>query len=79
MAAYIELTDHHRSKRNREIQDNMNVVRDVCAEMIKEKKERPQSADTPTTDILSAVLSSKTVDFTQSEMVEQLVTFLVAG
>ncbi|KAF2096723.1 cytochrome P450 78A3 [Rhizodiscina lignyota] len=73
------LVVHLPFERNRTLRKNMQTVRDVCAEIIQEKQQKPQADDVPTTDILSAILSSTTVDFTQNEMVEQLVTFLVAG
>lgn len=77
----VYLRHHCRFKRNRNLKEKMGYVREVCASIIKEKQQQqqPQSNDAATTDILSALLSSRTVDFTQTEMVEQLVTFLVAG
>lgn len=71
----------YRAQRNILLKSRTTLIRTVCKKLIEEKKaelEKP-SSDKPANDILTAILSESTVSFTSNEMVEQLVTFLVAG
>lgn len=70
----------HSIKRNRMTKSHVNLIRGSCQEMIREKQlAQKQAAAMPTNDILGALLSSSEVSFTETEMVEQLLTFLAAG
>ncbi|KAJ8127383.1 hypothetical protein O1611_g6254 [Lasiodiplodia mahajangana] len=66
-------------KRNREIRQAAKALRDICRELIRQKKSDLESeiADKTEKDILTIALSYG--GFTEDELVEQLLTFLAAG
>ncbi|KAI0097203.1 cytochrome P450 [Nemania sp. FL0031] len=66
-------------RRNREIRQAGRTLRDICRELIRQKKSDLESeiADKTEKDILTVALSYG--GFTEDELVEQLLTFLAAG
>jgi cytochrome P450 len=64
-------------KRNSDIEDAAQVIRDVCKQEIMEKKKRLQKKDTSDVDILSIALESG--GFTDENLADQMMTFLAAG
>ncbi|KAI1172264.1 cytochrome P450 [Nemania sp. FL0916] len=66
-------------KRNREIGRAAQALREVCRELIRQKKKDLESelADKTEKDILTVALSYG--GFTEDELIEQLLTFLAAG
>ncbi|KAJ5129531.1 uncharacterized protein N7515_005570 [Penicillium bovifimosum] len=65
-------------KRNREIQESGDVIRNVARQMIRQKKAKMQDPNSETgIDIISVALSSGTFD--EENLVDQSMTFLGAG
>jgi cytochrome P450 len=64
-------------KRNGEVEAAAQVIRDVCRDLIKIKKEKLQRKELVDVDILSVALESG--GFSDENLVDQLMTFLAAG
>jgi len=64
-------------KRNGEIEAAAAVIRTVCRQLIREKKEKLEKNQLTDIDILSVALESG--GFTEENLVDQLMTFLAAG
>jgi cytochrome P450 len=65
-------------KRNRQIQESGDVIRNVARQMIRQKKAKMQDSKSETgVDIISVALSSGTFD--EENLVDQSMTFLGAG
>ncbi|KAI0520985.1 cytochrome P450 [Xylaria bambusicola] len=73
MVQYVPL------KRNVELQEAARTLRDICRQLIRQKKSDLESevADKGEKDILTVALNYG--GFTEDELVEQLLTFLAAG
>ncbi|RKF55520.1 Cytochrome P450 monooxygenase FUM15 [Golovinomyces cichoracearum] len=63
--------------RNGEIEAAAAVIRDTCRSMIRLKKEKLQSKQLNDPDILSIALENG--DFTEENLIDQMMTFLAAG
>ncbi|KAJ9259222.1 hypothetical protein DTO195F2_5039 [Paecilomyces variotii] len=67
------------TKRNKDIQDGRQTIRDVARQMIREKREKLKDADSKTgLDIISVAMSGDST-FEEERLVDQLMTFLAAG
>ncbi|KAI1134365.1 cytochrome P450 [Hypoxylon sp. FL0543] len=64
-------------KRNHDINEAARTIRNVCRDLIREKKEKLQRKELKDRDILSVALESGV--FTEDNLVDQLMTFLAAG
>lgn len=64
-------------KRNGDVAEAAKTIRDVCHELIREKKEKLARKELTDVDILSVALESG--GFTDENLVDQLMTFLAAG
>lgn len=64
-------------KRNAELADATNVIRDTCKNLIKTKRQRLADGDAADMDILSIAIESGA--FTDEQLVDQMMTFLAAG
>ncbi|ROW11489.1 hypothetical protein VMCG_01146 [Cytospora schulzeri] len=64
-------------RRNEDIQEAAKIVRNVCFDLIREKKEKLARKELTDVDILSVALESG--GFTEDNLVDQLMTFLAAG
>lgn len=64
-------------QRNREIEVAARTIRNVCHGLIRDKKEKLARRELTDVDILSAALASG--GFADQDLVDQLMTFLVAG
>ncbi|KAL8699633.1 MAG: hypothetical protein Q9201_005887 [Fulgogasparrea decipioides] len=63
-------------KRNREIPEAAQTVRQICRQLIEQKKQKLSSKEAGV-DIITVALSSG--GFTEENLVDQMMTFLVAG
>ncbi|KAK7745019.1 hypothetical protein SLS53_003254 [Cytospora paraplurivora] len=64
-------------RRNGDIREAAGLIRGVCFDLIREKKERLGRGEPAGADILSVALGSG--GFTEANLVDQLMTFLAAG
>ena len=64
-------------KRNGEIEEAVSVIRTVCRQLIREKKEKLDKNQLTDVDILSVALESG--GFTEENLIDQIMTFLAAG
>lgn len=64
-------------QRNKEIKAAARTIRNVCYDLIRDKKEKLARKELRDLDILSAALESG--GFSDQDLVDQLMTFLVAG
>lgn len=64
-------------KRNGEVDEAARTIREVCHELIREKKDKLARKELTDVDILSVALESG--GFTDENLVDQLMTFLAAG
>ncbi|KAI9715409.1 MAG: hypothetical protein M1828_000869 [Chrysothrix sp. TS-e1954] len=64
-------------KRNWDVQAAPNIIRGVCRQMIREKRETMEKGQSTGIDILSVALNSG--GFSDDNLVDQLMTFLAAG
>ena len=64
-------------RRNWDVQAAPNVIRGVCRQMIREKKDSIEKGKSTGVDILSVALNSG--GFSENQLVDQLMTFLAAG
>ncbi|KAI3401919.1 hypothetical protein diail_6478 [Diaporthe ilicicola] len=64
-------------RRNEDVQEAAKVIRTVCFDLIREKKEKLARKELTDVDILSVALESG--GFTENNLVDQLMTFLAAG
>ncbi|KAI0152554.1 cytochrome P450 [Hypoxylon sp. NC0597] len=64
-------------KRNHDINEAAQTIRNVCRDLIREKKEKLMRNELKDRDILSVALESGV--FTEENLVDQLMTFLAAG
>ena len=64
-------------KRNDDINQASKVIRDTCNELIREKKEKLARKELTDVDILSVALESRA--FSETNLADQMMTFLVAG
>ena len=64
-------------KRNSEIMEAGRQIRQICLDMVEEKKERLARKELTDPDILSVALESGA--FSESNLVDQVMTFLAAG
>ncbi|KAJ4424852.1 hypothetical protein N0V82_000571 [Gnomoniopsis sp. IMI 355080] len=64
-------------KRNGDVAEAARTIREVCHELIREKKEKLARKELTDVDILSVALESG--GFTDENLVDQLMTFLAAG
>ncbi|KAL2128934.1 hypothetical protein VTI74DRAFT_8458 [Chaetomium olivicolor] len=64
-------------RRNEDIQTAASLIRTTCAELIAEKKQKLARKELSDPDILSVAIESG--GFTDSNLVDQLMTFLAAG
>ncbi|KAI0840689.1 cytochrome P450 [Hypoxylon sp. FL0890] len=64
-------------KRNHDINESARTIRNVCRDLIREKKEKLERKELKDRDILSVALESGV--FTEDNLVDQLMTFLAAG
>jgi len=64
-------------KRNQDVHNAVRFVRATCAKLIREKKEKLDRKEETGLDILSVALESGA--FTEENMVDQMMTFLLAG
>ncbi|TAQ86556.1 hypothetical protein B7494_g5114 [Chlorociboria aeruginascens] len=64
-------------KRNGEIEAAAEVIRTVCRQLIREKKEKLEKKELNDVDIISVALESG--GFTEENLVDQCMTFLLAG
>lgn len=63
--------------RNGEIEASAAIIKDVCRKLIRAKKEKLEKGQLTDVDILSVALESG--GFTEENLVDQMMTFLVAG
>jgi len=64
-------------KRNDDINQASKIIRETCYDLIREKKEKLARKEVTEPDILSVALESGA--FTESNLADQMMTFLVAG
>lgn len=64
-------------RRNEDVQEAAKVIRSVCFDLIREKKEKLARKELTDVDILSVALESG--GFSEDNLVDQLMTFLAAG
>ncbi|KAI1416795.1 cytochrome P450 [Hypoxylon sp. FL1857] len=64
-------------RRNHDINESARTIRNVCRDLIREKKEKLERKELKDRDILSVALESGV--FTEDNLVDQLMTFLAAG
>lgn len=64
-------------QRNKEIEAASHTIRDICYKLIRDKKEKLACKELADLDILSAALESG--GFSDQDLVDQLMTFVVAG
>jgi cytochrome P450 len=64
-------------KRNGEVQAAASLIRDVCRDLIRTKKQKLANKELTDVDILSVALESG--GFTDENLVDQLMTFMAAG
>jgi len=64
-------------ERNSQVRKAARFIRSICAEMIREKKEKMARKEFTGVDILSVALESGT--FSDENLVDQMMTFLLAG
>lgn len=64
-------------KLNSEVEKAVRIIRQTCHDLIRSKKEKLEKKDLTDVDILSVALESGL--FTDDNLVDQLMTFLVAG
>ncbi|KAI0161126.1 cytochrome P450 [Hypoxylon sp. FL1284] len=69
--------NHLPVKRNNDINEAAQTIRNVCLNLIREKKEKLARKELTDRDILSVALESGA--FTDENLVDQLMTFLAAG
>ncbi|KAJ5941769.1 cytochrome P450 monooxygenase [Penicillium verrucosum] len=67
------------TKRNNDIQDGRQTIRDVARQMIREKRENLKNTGSQTSvDIISVAIAGDST-FDEEKLVDQLMTFLAAG
>ncbi|KAE8354510.1 cytochrome P450 [Aspergillus coremiiformis] len=67
-------------KRNRNVQESSNTIRDVARQMIRQKRAKWESdASTSSEDIDIVSVALRSGNFTEEELVDQMMTFLGAG
>jgi cytochrome P450 len=67
------------TKRNRDIQDGREMIRNVTRQMIREKRENLKDTDSQASrDIISVAMAGNST-FDDEKLVDQLMTFLAAG
>ncbi|KUI67349.1 Cytochrome P450 97B3, chloroplastic [Cytospora mali] len=71
------LVTHLPVRRNGDIQEAARLIRNICYDLIREKKEKLARKELTDVDILSVALESG--GFTEDNLVDQLMTFLAAG
>jgi cytochrome P450 len=64
-------------KRNHEMNDASEFIKQTCRDLIKQKRQAMQEKERTQVDILSVALESG--NFTDEDLVNQMMTFLVAG
>jgi len=63
-------------KRNRDIKEAQDTIKDICRDLIREKKAKGEKSERSEIDILSVALESGS--FTDDELVHQMMTLYVA-
>lgn len=68
-------------KINKVINDNTAVLRNLCLELVREKKAAIAASNVSATDLEADILGTMMLggDFTEMELVDQMLTFLAAG
>lgn len=65
------------NKRNQEVVEAQSFIKETCRDLIKEKRQAMEEKKTTGIDIISVALESG--GFSDEELVNQMMTFLVAG